>query len=119
MDGLHAINMLLEEPSRKDGILSVATLFNEHGLDVICPGLEQQQVAKKNSTWHMLEELKQLPNTIVYLCYYCTCYGIMIGKNISLTNSNLGWQNTDNSKMANERIGLKMSSCLCMGANHL
>jgi hypothetical protein len=40
--------MPLEEPSRKDGILSATTLFDEHGLDVICLGLEQQQVAKKN-----------------------------------------------------------------------
>jgi hypothetical protein len=40
--------MPLEEPFRKDGILNVITLFDEHGLDIICLGLEQQKVAKIN-----------------------------------------------------------------------
>jgi hypothetical protein len=59
--------MLLEKPSRKDGILSATTLFNEHGLDVICLSLEQQ-VAQKNYNVAYVggiettPELKQLPN---------------------------------------------------------
>lgn len=33
--------------------------FDEHGLIVVCPCLEQQQLAKKIIMWHLLEELKQ------------------------------------------------------------
>lgn len=48
LDGLHVTNMPLEEPSKKDGILNATTLFDEHGLDIKCPSLEQQKVAKIN-----------------------------------------------------------------------
>jgi hypothetical protein len=40
--GLHVTDPRLEKPFRKDGIPNATTFFDEHGLDVICLGLEQQ-----------------------------------------------------------------------------